>query len=149
MFYISLFMNFRRILSFIILISATATFPGCKTQYAIESTRSQKYVFTDSTGNDIDSSVYQFIKPYRDKMEGEMNTVIGVSEQAMERGMPEGRLGNFVADACMIEARKVFYPSDGRQPDFTILNNGGLRRPLPSGNITVGNIYELMPFENE
>jgi len=34
------------------------------------------------------------------------------------------------------------------QADFTVFNTGGLRRPLPSGNITRGDVFELMPFEN-
>jgi 2',3'-cyclic-nucleotide 2'-phosphodiesterase (5'-nucleotidase family) len=30
-----------------------------------------------------------------------------------------------------------------------VLNNGGLRSSLPQGKITLKNVYELMPFENE
>lgn len=33
--------------------------------------------------------------------------------------------------------------------DFAVFNTGGLRRPLPLGNITRGDVFELMPFENE
>jgi 2',3'-cyclic-nucleotide 2'-phosphodiesterase (5'-nucleotidase family) len=29
------------------------------------------------------------------------------------------------------------------------VNYGGLRASLPQGNITIGNVFELMPFENE
>ena len=57
-----------------------------------------------------------------------MNVVLAESEFALERGNPESRLGNFVSDACMIEAAKIFYPADGRQADFAFFNNGGLRR---------------------
>jgi hypothetical protein len=28
-------------------------------------------------------------------------------------------------------------------------NSGGIRTSLPKGNVKIGNIYELMPFENE
>jgi 2',3'-cyclic-nucleotide 2'-phosphodiesterase (5'-nucleotidase family) len=89
------------------------------------------------------------IEPYRSKMEGEMNTVIAESVSPIEKGLPEGRLGNFVADACLYETTKIYYPTDNKPVDFAILNNGGLRRPLPSGKITRGDVYELMPFENE
>jgi 2',3'-cyclic-nucleotide 2'-phosphodiesterase (5'-nucleotidase family) len=34
-------------------------------------------------------------------------------------------------------------------PDFLFLNHGGLRASLPRGKITIGNVYEVMPFENE
>jgi len=30
-----------------------------------------------------------------------------------------------------------------------VMTNGGMRNALPAGNITVGNAFELMPFENE
>jgi 2',3'-cyclic-nucleotide 2'-phosphodiesterase (5'-nucleotidase family) len=32
--------------------------------------------------------------------------------------------------------------------DAAILNNGGLRVPLNQGPVTVGRVYELMPFDN-
>jgi 2',3'-cyclic-nucleotide 2'-phosphodiesterase (5'-nucleotidase family) len=32
--------------------------------------------------------------------------------------------------------------------DVAVVNNGGLRIPVPAGPITVGQMYELMPFEN-
>jgi 2',3'-cyclic-nucleotide 2'-phosphodiesterase (5'-nucleotidase family) len=129
-------------LLFIVLLS-------CKPGYRIESTQPTEYVFSDTSITPADSAIIGFITPYKEKMEGEMNSVIAESVYPMERGLPEGRLGNFVADACMSEGAKLYYPSDNKTIDFTFLNNGGLRRPLPSGNITRGDVYELMPFENE
>ena len=32
--------------------------------------------------------------------------------------------------------------------DIAIQNGGGLRRTLAAGNITVGDLYEIMPFDN-
>ncbi len=116
---------------------------SCKTNYKIESTRQTEYIFSDTLINTVDSSVYEFIKPYRDKMDGEMSIVLAESESALERGLPEGKLGDFVSDACMSEIKKI-----GIEADIVILNNGGLRRPLPAGKITRGDVYELMPFEN-
>lgn len=126
----------------------TIIFLSCKPAYRLESNHSASYVLTDTANAPIDSSVYDFIRPYREKMESEMNTVIAESEYAMERGLPEGRLGNFVADACMREVIDNYKPSDNKNADFIFLNNGGLRRPLPAGKITKGDVYELMPFEN-
>ncbi len=122
---------------------------SCKPAYVVHSTDEKEYIFSDSVYSVIDSSTEAFISPYREKVSGAMSEVLGESEFAMEKGVPESRLGNFVADACMIEASKIFYPSDGRPADFAFLNNGGLRRSLPKGKITRGDIFELMPFENE
>ena len=36
----------------------------------------------------------------------------------------------------------------GEPIDMVVLNAGGVRSGLPSGNVTARNAYELMPFEN-
>jgi 2',3'-cyclic-nucleotide 2'-phosphodiesterase (5'-nucleotidase family) len=66
----------------------------------------------------------------------------------LEKGRPESKLGNFVADACMDQAA-LHFSSDKTQIDFCFLNNGGLRNALPAGAITRRHVFELMPFENE
>jgi len=63
----------------------------------------------------------------------------------LSKARPEGLLSNFVADLVFNETAKL----DGFKADFCLLNHGGLRAPLPKGDIKVKNIYELMPFENE
>lgn len=96
-----------------------------------------------------DSSTENLIMPYRLKLNEEMDEVIGISETTMEKGLPEGVLGNFSADACLAITKQ--YCSDNGLPqiDMCFLNNGGLRNSLPKGNITVRRVFELMPFENE
>lgn len=47
-------------------------------------------------------------------------------------------LGNWVTDVM----RKAV------NADIAIQNGGGLRRDLPAGNITMGLMYEIMPFDN-
>ena len=122
---------------------------GCSPVYTIEKTNQTEYVLSDSSNNTIDSTVYAYISPYKLKMESEMNVYLAESESALEKGSPEGKLGNFVADACMKETSKIFYPADGKPADFAVFNNGGLRRPLPGGKIMRKDVFELMPFENE
>lgn len=122
---------------------------SCKPVYTIQKTEQTEYVLSDSSNTTIDSSIYSFILPYKEKVTGTMSGVLAESETALEKGVPESTLGNFFSDACTSEAEKIFYPSDGRQADFTFFNNGGLRRALPKGNITLGDVFELMPFENQ
>src|SRR5690606_33834419 len=57
---------------------------------------------------------------------------------------PEGALGNFAADAMRTVAAEAL----GEPVDIAVTNNGGLRVPIPEGPITVGALFELMPFEN-
>lgn len=89
-----------------------------------------------------DPTVEKIIKPYREQLQKEINTVIGKAEVDMTRGNPESLLGNFVADVILDTARHFSHV------DFALTNNGGLRAPIYKGNITVGNMFGLMPFAN-
>jgi len=89
--------------------------------------------------------VERLIRPYRDSLQQIVSKVIGVAAAPLPKGKPESPLGNLVADALLEEARLVVSDS----VDFAVTNSGGLRIPeLPAGPITIGKIYELMPFEN-
>ncbi len=92
-----------------------------------------------------DTTIVRIIAPYKLAIDSKMNRIIGISEKNLVKGDPEGLLGNVVSDICKstIEAKL------GHNIDFVVLNNGGLRAPIPKGEITVRHIYELMPFENE
>jgi 2',3'-cyclic-nucleotide 2'-phosphodiesterase (5'-nucleotidase family) len=92
-----------------------------------------------------DQEFEQIIEPYKIKLDAEMNAVIGSSEKELSKGgRGETALGNFVADLQKEFSEEKF----NRQIDISVVNNGGLRNSLPQGNITVGNIFELAPFEN-
>jgi 2',3'-cyclic-nucleotide 2'-phosphodiesterase (5'-nucleotidase family) len=91
-----------------------------------------------------DPDFVRFISPYKEQMEAEMNTIIGTSAKALTRSRGESLLGNLVSDLQREFAEQQF----GLPIDISIINNGGMRNDLPEGNITLGNIYELSPFDN-
>jgi 2',3'-cyclic-nucleotide 2'-phosphodiesterase (5'-nucleotidase family) len=79
-----------------------------------------------------------------------MNKVISVSANEMYKKKPESNLTNFLADVLLEEAGKECSAQNlNITPAVSFFNYGGIRAPLPRGEITVGNIFELMPFENE
>lgn len=96
----------------------------------------------------VDSPAYYLVAPYKMKMEKIMNEVLGQSDTSLTKDLPQGTLGNFVADAVLKKTNDQYKPADNHPADVCLLNNGGLRAQLPKGNLTRGNIYELMPFEN-
>lgn len=86
-----------------------------------------------------------FVTPYKIKLEAEMNTVIGQTKEAiLKTGTGETPIGNLVADLQKEYAEEHF----GYSIDISIINNGGIRNTLPQGNITLGNIFEISPFDN-
>ena len=122
-------------------------FIACNSKSVLVKTETQQYALGKTSA--IDSSVYQTILPYSQKVNSIMDSVIGQSETAMEKGQPESKLGDFVTDAVLYQANKICSSTGQPKVDFAFVNNGGLRAALPYGDITVGNIFSLMPFENE
>lgn len=91
------------------------------------------------------AEVDQLIAPYRDQMEAQMNEVLAHCPAALRTGRPEGALGNLIADFVLARARL----SSMAPADACVLNNGGLRVPWSEGPITLGLVYEVMPFDND
>ena len=95
-----------------------------------------------------DEEFIKEIEPFKTVLDKEMNTVLIVSENEALKGNPESELGNVVTDMVLFKAKQ--YSKDlNKNVDFCMLNNGGLRGTLPKGEINLGKIFELMPFENE
>lgn len=92
--------------------------------------------------NRIDS----IVAPYRTQLEQEMLEVIAVAENDFTRDRPNGVLNNWSADAILNSIPKTQF---NEKPYFCLLNFGGLRNPLSKGDIVLGDVYKLMPFDNE
>ena len=126
------------------LLAAACSQPGKITRI-----ETKQYAFRDTVNGAIDSVLEKKIQPYREGMSGKMGEVIASSEVALTKGQPESLLGNLFSDVCFDMANEVYYTSAYNKADFAFFNNGGLRAELPKGVITRGNVFELMPFENE
>jgi 2',3'-cyclic-nucleotide 2'-phosphodiesterase (5'-nucleotidase family) len=96
------------------------------------------------TNEEVDA----FIAPYREKVNEQMNRVIGQTNKEIFKNRPNGTLNNLAAD-MVLEITKQKLSDDELIPDMCLLNYGGLRYPLPKGKITIANIFQLMPFQNE
>jgi 5'-nucleotidase len=89
------------------------------------------------------------INPYKVELDKQMDVVLNTADESLEKGRPECKLGNLVSDLSMDVAASYYNPSDGKNIDFCLLNKGGLRTSIPQGPITLGLVYQVMPFENE
>ena len=97
-----------------------------------------------------DPKMESVILPYRTKLMGDMGEVLCISKEPLFGGRPESLLTNFCADLILQEADSICLK---RYPDIrmsvSMVNRGGLRVPIPKGEVKVQNMFELMPFENE
>ena len=89
------------------------------------------------------------IKPYKTELDEKMNIVLNTANEDLEVGRPESKLGNLVSDLSIEVAKSYYKPLDNKSIDFCLLNKGGLRTSIPQGPITLGLVYQVMPFENE
>lgn len=92
-----------------------------------------------------DSAASLTIAPYKQKLDAQMKTVIAYNDSALSREGFEPPAGNFMMQA-MEHYTKKNLPAGNY---IIIVNRGGLRSNLPKGEVTLGNIFELMPFDNE
>jgi 2',3'-cyclic-nucleotide 2'-phosphodiesterase (5'-nucleotidase family) len=116
---------------------------SCTPQYRISDAEDQTYRFTEKI-SDTDPEIDQIIEPYKSQLDAQMNAVIGIAGMNLIKEKPESTLGNWVTDAIRNQAVKMGY-----QVDFATQNYGGLRiGEIPEGEISMGKIFELMPFEN-
>jgi 2',3'-cyclic-nucleotide 2'-phosphodiesterase (5'-nucleotidase family) len=107
----------------------------------------QVYSNRIALGNSIagNRSTDSIIKPFRDSMNRSMNKVIAFSENDFILERPSSNLMNWVADAVFIQQTQTIKINT---PIICLLNTGGIRSSLGKGNLTVGDFYKLMPFDN-
>ena len=91
-----------------------------------------------------DSAAVALLLPYKARLDSAMQHVLGRAAVSMEAGRPEGLLSNLVADILRGAAEEVL----GRPADMGLVNVGGIRSTLTRGDVTTGDVYEILPFEN-
>lgn len=129
----------------IFFFSAVLSLYGCSHKTSVTNI-SESHVIVNKT--EIDSSIYKAMLPFKKTHDEQMYAVIAKSEGALVKSDVESTLGNFFCDAVIFETKKTL-GKDSNNLDVAIFNKGGLRNSLPKGNITIGNVFELMPFDNE
>ena len=92
-----------------------------------------------------DPKTVELIRPYKNMLDEEMDTEIGICEKTLTKRRPESTLGNWFTDLLAHACTDIF----NDPVDFVVQNYGGLRiGNIASGPVTKRKIYELMPFDN-
>ena len=128
----------------VLLLSTAFGLTSCDKRYKVVKTDG-KLISVDSTWDAYtDSATLALLDPYKHAVDSMMNKVRGVSLMTMDNRKPEGLLSNLVADVLRQAATQVL----GHPADMGLVNRGGIRNILGEGNITTGDIFEILPFEN-
>lgn len=120
-------------------------FSACAPKLTLTNTQTQNIKINKDSIQLDDVKTFNTIAPYKVKLDSLMREVLCYNSQDLKKELPEGTLGNFVCDELMNFAKTNY----SKPIDFCLYNNGGLRvGNIAKGNITVGKIYELAPFDN-
>lgn len=104
-------------------------------------TKIETYVDGDVIKAAEDNEMKTYIEAIGKQLDPIKNEVIGKAAAAFNHDTEVSQVspvGNFVTDIMRKSANA----------DIAIQNGGGLRRDIPEGDITMGLMYELLPFDN-
>lgn len=91
-----------------------------------------------------DPEVQRIVQEANEEVAPIVNEVVGSTEVPLTREYnAESNLGDVVTDAMNSRADQL----EG-QVDFAFTNSGGLRSDLAAGEITRGEVFEVLPFQN-
>jgi 2',3'-cyclic-nucleotide 2'-phosphodiesterase (5'-nucleotidase family) len=118
---------------------------GCRSIYYQPAKVQYSHIEANAQQLGTDSVVQQLLMPYSKKINETMNEPLGTLGVQLLKRMPDNSLGYFMTDAYYAMAQKKFE----RRVDAAFMNTGGIRlNSMEPGKITLGKIYELMPFDN-
>ena len=92
----------------------------------------------------LDPAFSDMIDTYSAAVTAEMEKVIGTCPQAIRKGTPESPLSNLTADALVWMSEEYY----GVKADVALYNTGGIRAEISAGDLTVGDVYAVYPFDN-
>ena len=96
-----------------------------------------------STEQRAANAVDSMVAPYKLQLDEEMSRKVAVAEVNFINERVNGNLGNLVTDYLLAQ------PIAGGPSDAVcLLNFGGLRSTLNKGDISLGDVYKLLPFDN-
>jgi 2',3'-cyclic-nucleotide 2'-phosphodiesterase (5'-nucleotidase family) len=130
------------ILRKLILLFAGAGLWACSSHLVVNGNSNKEVV---SQNIIADSSLVSMIKPYKDSLDKRMNEVIAYSEEDFIVKRPASNLMKWVANALFVNQTKNVRLT---QPVVCLLNTGGIRSSIGKGNVTLGDMYKVMPFDN-
>ncbi len=122
---------------------------SCKQEpYSLTKIEGKQITINDSLA--IDEDIDAFIKPFRESVNKDMETVLSYSPKTYSKrdGEFNTAIGNLMADAVYKQSNLIFNKRTGKNIDMVLLNYGGIRSIISKGNITTRTAFQIMPFEN-
>ncbi|WP_264521494.1 5'-nucleotidase C-terminal domain-containing protein [Flavobacterium sp. N1994] len=132
---------------FVLLLTFAAVISCAEKKITLNKIEGKEIGITDKNGEVAE--LENFIKPYRAKIDTDLNTVLSYAPETIDKsGEWQTPMGNFLADITFEKSNKVFQLREKKSIDICLMNHGGIRTIIPKGNVSARNAFEIMPFEN-
>jgi len=132
---------------FVLFLTFILTIYGCQQKLYVAKIEGREIGITDQ--NKEVPAIENFIKPYRENIDKDLNTVLAYAPQTLDKtGEWQTTMGNMFSDVAMQNGNPVFLSREKKKIDIVLLNHGGIRTIIPKGNVTTRTAFEIMPFEN-
>lgn len=118
---------------------------SCGKSYEVAHVSAVRHEIGASLDSLPNAAASALLSAYQERVREIQAPVLGVSSHFMEADRPESLLSNLAADILRDAALRY----GGQSVDVGVMNMGGLRSSLPEGDITVGDVYKVFPFENK
>lgn len=129
----------------VFVLAIVVSFVACHKPLHVDST-SCETIAVDMTADALQDSAYlSQLSQVKAQLDSQLSVVIGVAPEALTLGNPESPMLNWASDALLDKARELY----AGRVDMAVVNKGGMRCEWQAGEITLRNMYELMPFDNE
>lgn len=135
---------------FLLLFTSFTLMVSCKnSELRVTEIKGEQLIVSDSI--EAGDSITEFIRPYKQHIDREMNTVLAYSAANLVKtdGDLNTAIGNMMADAVLEMSNPIFQKRTGDTIDMVLLNYGGIRSSLSQGEVTTRSAFQIMPFENE
>ena len=129
---------------FIIIFLSLAACSQTEGQRQVTGVRTEAIKVDEALDAIQDTAYLTRLAPYKEVVDREMNVRVGYVPDTFWVGAPECPLLNWLTDALW-EAAKQVYPG---RVDGAFVNMGSVRGEWLPGDLTFGQIYTIMPFEN-
>lgn len=131
----------KKLIAGLVVLSLAAS---CRSHYELNSIERSRILVDRRYDAQPDATIDAFLAPFKQRVDTEMNPVVGKTAKYLEAKRPESPLSNLLCDILMWSSK-----SYNEKPDFCVYNIGGIRAAIAQGEVTKGNIVDVAPFENK
>lgn len=134
--------------SFFFSIIAGAGLVSCSLHFTPSVTAERLPVSANDTSAEESNQMSRYIAPYKQTMDSCMNKPVSFCKTDLEHFRGRSPMALLLMGQLEIIARNQL-PQIGKDEIMTVFNTGGIRSGLQNGVVTVGDVYSILPFDNQ